>query len=217
VAPLAVKRERPKPQLIARLRATLGVEVVGTALFLRVVGNGIEAVGSDCQPQVSAVVGTPGPQGPPGASGPPGSATTLRVFDGEGRQLGILVDAERWWVYVSSIDAIVPLDPESGRVEESGNEVIFSTPDCQGQAYTDAAWAGRASAVINNSLLIGERFGFAIVSIHSRRAAPTGNCTAVGGAPSVAVVPVREVPTSSLGWDLPLPLPIYVLPGADPL
>jgi hypothetical protein len=69
VKPVPAKKQKPKPQPIARLRATLDVPVVGAALYLRVQANGVVPVGGECQVQVAAVVGAPGPQGPVGPGG----------------------------------------------------------------------------------------------------------------------------------------------------
>jgi hypothetical protein len=72
VNPVSARKQRPRPPKIARLRATLDVPVVGAALYLRVMGNGILPVGGTCQVQVSAVVGLPRPQGPEGQRCPQG-------------------------------------------------------------------------------------------------------------------------------------------------
>jgi hypothetical protein len=73
VKAVPAKKQKPKPQTIARLRATLDVPVVGGALYLRVQASGVVPVGGECQAQVAAVVGAPGPEGPEGPEGPQGS------------------------------------------------------------------------------------------------------------------------------------------------
>ena len=72
VKPVPAKKQKPKPKPIARLRATLDVPVVGAALYLRVQANGVVPVGGECQVQVAAVVGAPGPMGPEGPQGAQG-------------------------------------------------------------------------------------------------------------------------------------------------
>ena len=72
IRPVRTRKEKPKPRKIARLRATLDAPVVGGALYLRVVGEGIEPVGEECQLQATAVIGVAGPEGPEGPEGPQG-------------------------------------------------------------------------------------------------------------------------------------------------
>jgi hypothetical protein len=49
VQPVALKKQSPKPDRVARVHSTLGMDVVGTALYLLTVGNGIEPAGEACQ------------------------------------------------------------------------------------------------------------------------------------------------------------------------
>ena len=57
IKPVPAKKQKPKPQTIARLRATLDVPVVGAALYLKVAADGVVPVGGECQAQVAGVVG----------------------------------------------------------------------------------------------------------------------------------------------------------------
>ena len=115
VEPVRTRKGVRTPK-IARLRANLGVEVVGMTLYLRVQGDGIVPVGDACQVQVAAVVGTPGPRGPQGLvgsqgaigppgpegaagatgpageQGPPGPERGISLFDSDGTLLGLFLD-----------------------------------------------------------------------------------------------------------------------------
>lgn len=160
VKPVTARKGEKTPK-IARLRAVLGVEVVGMALYLRVQGDGIEPVGEACQVQVAAVVGTPGPQGPQGepgtqgpggpqgaqglqgamgaqgsqgVQGPPGSpGPTFNLVDAQGNVIGAFLDGGN--IYNEVLGVV--FHPNTFRAgQNSGHRILFELSGCQGQAFT---------------------------------------------------------------------------------
>jgi hypothetical protein len=71
-------RGSARPPRMAVLRTNLDVVSPSAPLYLRVTGEAVVSLGSNCQVQMGAVMGPPGPQGDPGllgstgAAGPPG-------------------------------------------------------------------------------------------------------------------------------------------------
>jgi hypothetical protein len=233
VAPVRTKRGSKTPK-IARLRAVLGVEVVGTALYLRVQGNGIEPIGDACQVQVAAVVGTPGPQGPqgvagaqgeagiqglqgaPGPAGPvgpegPAAPPGLRVADGDGNTLGALIEGSLGGVlfYSQPIDAQVNLDA-SGNLIRSNHAIHFTETGCTGAAFLNSG--PRVMGVLLNGGTTDRLF---VVSGARPTVLPSigshllnENCIDEDQTGN-ATIPLREV---TLPFETPVPLPIGIEP-----
>jgi hypothetical protein len=207
VEPLAAKGERPKPAAIARIRATTGVDTVGTQLYLRVTGEGIEPAGPECQPQVSAVVGTPGPQGPEGPPGP--VASRLKYFDRNDNPIGLVIDISR--VFVESVQAPAVIKKNDGMLQGSGG-VFFESEDCLGGPLGPITGDGRllqagerwflcSTAAIPSDVEIGSLLG------------GSGACTAH---PNIeTVVPCDEIFPVGPGFTTPFPLPIHIGPSVD--
>ncbi|MFC1594890.1 hypothetical protein ACFL3E_00495 [Patescibacteria group bacterium] len=87
--------------------------------------------------------GDVGPQGPTGPEGPQGIAgTSIHIFDGSGRDLGILVGwhaSNQPETYVEEIDAIVGLVMQSNtnppQITTKGTGLDYSQLDCQGEPF----------------------------------------------------------------------------------
>ena len=80
--------------------------------------------------------GATGPQGPAGATGPAGSFV---VKDGAGNAFGTLIayDGTQDWVMLSN-GIIEPFNAYSGLIDDQG-QLLYTSTDCSGQGYTDAA------------------------------------------------------------------------------
>jgi hypothetical protein len=80
----SVKRLRvrgsTRPPRMAVLRTNLDVVSPFAPVYLRVTGSAVVGLGGDCQIQMGAVMGSPGPQGPEGAAGPTGPAAAESVY-----------------------------------------------------------------------------------------------------------------------------------------
>jgi len=152
--------------------------------------------------------GEPGMDGEPGQQGPPGPA--LRVFDVNGRDLGILGGMEtgplvlRLWVFVAGIGA-VEVRRDTGELPEI--PVQFADAECSGPAYVAAKYAGVAGNT--NSLaryFVGntgetERV---ITFTYTQDA----NLICRPAADSFTGIPATEITAEDLG--LPWPGPLYV-------
>jgi hypothetical protein len=204
VKPVAAKKQKPKPAAIARVRAVLDVDVVGAALYLRVQGAGVDAIGSDCQVQVSAVVGAPGPQGPPGPAGP-----TLRVYDAEGAEVGRLISqagpGSPFYILFSSIEAIVEVGV-GGAWGQSEFDVFFSEPGCTGEAFIPIDGAGRVMRA-GSRAFIGRR-GVPDEQLLPKSRLQLSFCETFNGPANL--VPADEIDPAVLG--LPVPRPLYIAP-----
>jgi hypothetical protein len=244
-------RKGDKTPKIARLRATLGVEVVGMALYLRVQGDGVEPVGEACQVQVAAVVGTPGPQGPigpqgvpgpqgfmgmqgaqgeqgpqglegpPGPQGPPGAG--LHVFDIEGHDLGLAIvpsgcgPGSDLAVYHPDLVAVISLNRLAGQLVSCDNNVVFSEPDCLGDAYAEPRTARHlvfVGAEESRRYFIAATQPGSLVVFQSRL---SGICQNFAPGEDL-MIPVTEIDRSSL--DLPflggadfVAAPLYIAPS----
>src|SRR5262245_13186936 len=61
-----VRGQKPKPKDLLRLTTSIASVDSSGALYVRVVGDGVVGIPSDCQAQGAAPLGVPGPPGPQG-------------------------------------------------------------------------------------------------------------------------------------------------------
>lgn len=135
----------------------------------------------------------------------------LRVYDGLGNSLGLLVDIQPQGylrVYAEEVGAIAVLDDNSG---EPGypDSVYFALPGCQGQAY---GWFD-PSTRLQKLYVAGEPRRYFAGQPGPWESTPyqssiyDSTCTDESG--SGNLVPAEEV-TSSMPFSLPAPLPLTI-------
>ena len=159
--------------------------------------------------------GPPGPPGPPGEQGDPGlDAVELRVVDGEGTDLGQLVDwntpagsIDPFVVFYSeAIDGTVKVIRRTGQMEKSWG-VSYGLPGCQGPAYVAPALASVLIPVDSyGRFFVGRQEPLVYVSVLSRLI--FSGCA--GGSGAGSMLPAIEV-TNQVSLQFPLTLPLSIV------
>ncbi len=191
------KGQKPSPPRGIRLSTTLAPSSVGEQLFLKVTGDGIVPLESDCQPQVSAI---PGPPGDP--------SEVMHLFDGDGNDLGVSIGGGSAF-YDESIDAIVALTPTTGEYGGGGG-VWFESNDCTGQAYVKAFLVQQFIFSETGSEWVGDISAITTRQFQSQLSGSPHVCILTSNMETV----VTATPVSS-GFTFPFPLPLYLAPGTN--
>jgi hypothetical protein len=184
-----------------------------------VMKNGILKVlddGAECLPQETPItLGQPQP-----------AVETVRVFDGNGRDIGAFVDARFRWistslsqvplgVLLSDVGAILLVNPETGQPADSLG-IRFSELDCMGRAYANSSLS---NILIPNprsegSWLIGSKTEVASPVTRSYITADKSCRNLSYTEPPSPSVPVEDL-NQDLGVTFPLPLPLWIGSSLD--
>ena len=173
--------------------------------------QGIQGPQGDTGPQgVPGMDGLDGNQGETGPEGPSGAS--LRVFDVNGRELGLFAGkGGNISVFVPGI-GIVDVSRTTGEVREA--PVRFDTSDCGGQAYVGMVNAGvvvRGSSQVRYFLGDIEEVEFIVNPTYNEDGLL--RCELVPGE-FFAAIPATEITAEEL--ELPWPVPFYIAPAPAP-
>ena len=183
--------------------------------------------GSQGNQGIQGEQGPEGPQGPDGQEGPPGSqgvpgpaASTLRVFDASGVEIGRLVTttSNNFVVYLDSVDAVVTVNDVDGGFahHQPPGAVYFTGLDCEGDGFIQQFFAyvqsvRDAPGGSNRYFVARNVAASADVSYQSLMSSA---CDNISGTLTRGVL-VDEVTEAQIGILPPRPGPLYVAPGAD--
>jgi hypothetical protein len=165
---------------------------------------------SDCGPQESPIV----------LSEPQNSVETVRVFDGEGRDVGAFMDFQNgvvWRVLLADLGVIAlinnsdvpPRHPKIGHPD-----IIFGLPNCEGPRYVGAFWSNTLFPDLQSgdAWLIGSTTQDRVIPMASILK-PNGECEETGSDPRTRIragtVPVEEF-NQDLGDTFSRPLPLWI-------
>jgi hypothetical protein len=208
---------RPFAQFVLAVAACLLLSTTAHAQTIDgcVMNNGILKVldeGAECLPQETLI-----------SLGQSQPVETVRVFDGEGRDLGAFVDARYrtiisipvpalpLGVLLSGVGAILLVDPDKGLPAVAGG-IAFSDSDCLGRGFMNS---NMSNILIpdprsEGSWFIGSKTEIAFSLIRSSLR-PDGSCfNSTSPEPAIwPLVPVEEF-KQDLGVTFPLPLPLWI-------
>jgi hypothetical protein len=212
---------RPLAQFVLVVAACLLVGTTADAQTINacVMKSGILKVlydGAECLPQETPI--TLGQPEQP-------AVETVRVFDGDGRDIGAFVDVRfrgvpsipspvPWAILLSDVGATVLVDPETGLPVFS--IIRFSELDCMGRGFGTLKWSNMLipDARSEDSWLIGSKTE--VTSPVTRSFLGTdGRCnSSQQPEPPLSSVTIEEF-NQDLGITFPLPLPLWVGSSSD--
>jgi hypothetical protein len=165
---------------------------------------------SDCGPQETPIsLGQPQP-----------AVETARVFDGEGREIGIFVGAQNpaaWRVLLTDLGVIAPISPHGMRPNHPAirnPDIIFGLANCEGPRYVGTHWSNTLFPDPQSSdvWLVGTTNRYWAIPVASVLK-PNGQCEEADPNPrawvTAATVPVEEF-NEDLGDIFSRPLPLWI-------
>ncbi len=193
---------------------------------LRVVSNPTDCKANEASLSwnVQGPQGDMGDPGEPGVEGPLGpEATTFKLFDANGRLLGLPVSfsyseaksvVDLW---DRNVSAFVQLDIGSGEVRLVNSTLIYVEPNCQGEPFVRVNVAG--SVFVNRDPDNGVRHWIArrepVVTIHQvSRQQVNPPCAPSSGIQFV--VHADPISLADLEWTYPVPGPLFAVPIPAP-
>lgn len=142
------------------------------------------------------------------------AARTLRVFDGDGTDLGLHVNGIHGHlsVFLESIGGTVLLRRNGDLDPEESQPHYFSQPDCSGLPYVGETFAARLSSVEIDGVIrhfVGTTAPVEWVTASSIEL----NHLCSNQVEDAWLVPAVEISLEDLGLAFPLPAPVYVAPA----
>ncbi len=155
-------------------------------------------------------------------------AASLRVFDGTGAELGLLIGleaaADSLLVYLQGIGAYTRISTITGQLlDDTNNALYFEGAGCTGQAYLETEANRSASRLVTPVIdgteryFVGGNQHVGVVAVESfvtfGHATANSVCKGPTSTPAVGAVLAEELQVGDLGLPLPLALPIYIAPA----
>ena len=137
----------------------------------------------------------------------------LRVFDGDGNELGIyagerLLDGDRYFVHRQDVGLTVALRADTGAPGIPDLEIFYAAPDCEGRSFVARKWSGVVFGETEEGYLVGTAtFALPPLVVASRRIGLDGYCEDWTQQVS-EMVPVTAI--KSFPLEFPVALPVHV-------